>query len=473
MTEPMRRRLLHETRATGFALQCVLGLLPLLAGCRQSLDPPVHPILAAYRGAYSHESEHETDPVAIRIETDVSKPAEARPEAFRAAAAAIDSLVGAGPEGEEPPGVSPPAAETGVKQKWLSWSGLDAQALETQLIGAESLPSDAFLAYAAHPAGAAAVCLINHSDRKVTTCVRIRLPRGVYKIERLRFSPSASIAEHSPETVPARYAPIAPSNIRLDPLEGCDLAAAGSVSKTLTLDPGEACVYRYRDVALHSWQAWCEVQEALHGLQGEAPGPVRRLRRMLSEVSGGLGGLTGGKRHSDTNVRLGRIHHLLLGTAQAESLARNYQTRHVFNIASGQNLMQALVSLSSDLADTSATMLGLSPRIDVTYDRDTPASLGSGTVTSDALVTIRLENTGSRSVGLVKMGLDASTLPSGARCEPADLAFFGTLHPGQTVQAEFHVRRLPAEGLTEERCAADISYFIASVPAHLRPHAWF
>ena len=450
---------------------CVLFALPLFASRHGPTAPQKHLVLASYRLSSSQHPDLREDTDIVTIEADTLRTSDARPEALQSAIAAIEALSGERGVPTQPSGAQPSYASNNARPKWLAWSRLDAPAMELRTVGAVRVATDAIQAYAAHPPGGAAMCLVNHSDQKLTTHMRIRLPRGVYKIDRLLFTPA--VIEHASEAASTQGAPILRNEARLDPLEGCDLASTGVVAKTLTLNPGEVCLVRVTDVALQSWRAWCETQSALHGLEGEASGPARRLLRMLAEVSGGLGGLTGGHKHSNTNTRLRKIHALLLGTAQAESLARNYLTRRVFSALPGQKLMSALVSLSENLAETSATLLGLSSRVDVTYTQNTDAQSAPTGEVHHAVVTIRLENTGSRSVGLVKMGLNASLLPEGARCEPADLAFFGTLHPGQTVQAEFHVEQLPATGLTEEHCVADISYFTANVPAHLRTHAWF
>jgi hypothetical protein len=75
-------------------------------------------------------------------------------------------------------------------------------------------------------------------------------------------------------------------------------------------------------------------------------------------------------------------------------------------------------------------------------------------------------------VDSVKLGLDASALPEGSTCTPDDPAYFGALHPGQTVRAKFMLK-LPEAAQTEPaRFVADVSYFTSGAPAHLRTRPW-
>ena len=73
---------------------------------------------------------------------------------------------------------------------------------------------------------------------------------------------------------------------------------------------------------------------------------------------------------------------------------------------------------------------------------------------------------------MVRIGQDSSALPSNTVCEPSDTAFFGALHPGQTVRATFRLRCPAMTVLPDNCCVGAVSYFVAGSPAHLRPRPW-
>ena len=64
------------------------------------------------------------------------------------------------------------------------------------------------------------------------------------------------------------------------------------------------------------------------------------------------------------------------------------------------------------------------------------------------------------------------SLPHGVACEPDDPAYFGAVHPGQSVRATFHLRCPAGTPLPTDRCGGDVSYFVSGTPAHLRIRAW-
>ena len=135
--------------------------------------------------------------------------------------------------------------------------------------------------------------------------------------------------------------------------------------------------------------------------------------------------------------------------------------------------MGALERLTDGLAETSAAILGLVPRINVEPEAaPVPAVQQDGKATTAMLVTVAIANAGPHSVEMVKIGLDTGALPLGTHCDPEDPAFFGTLHPGQTVRATFHLRYSASMPVPANRCVGDVSYFVAGAPAHLRPRPW-
>ena len=357
------------------------------------------------------------------------------------------------------------AARTqGRDGEWFRWGRLaDKQTGITVSIQKDGeLPISV---YGVAGAWGATTLLVNTSGQTVTVRYRIRLGRGAYETQVLRFSPA------KPETALAAQEtpPAAPNydncETRLTYLDGCDFGAVHTAERQVLLLPGEAALVRANNVARAVVGAYYTAYELLGELRGSAPGPANRLRKMLRDGEASLQSLAlpAGRHGSGSARRLGAIHHLLLLTAQAQSLERNYLARHTVKQTEGAALAAALEALSVALSQTSAVALNLVPQIETT-----PNERG------DAIrVAISLRNGGTQSVDSVKLGLDNKSLPAQAVCQPSDPAYFGALRPGQSVETTFEVHPPAGAGLTGARYTADVSYLAASCPAHLRPRSQF
>lgn len=418
----------------------------------------------------------------VKIEADATRPAPHDLDARRAITDAIATV--AGNSGEK-------ASETDSPD-WFLWGRLTAQP-----IALSSSSTDGVRVYAVGSDEGATVCLVNTTVQRTPIHLQTRLPRGVYKVERLTLSsstpatPASAFGKQtslaSPTKAGARVVQAtnvtqelpAPSNTagataHLDRLEGSDLAKPTLVTKHLTLEPGQAMLVRFTDVARAAWIALSETRNHLHTLAQTAPGTARRLRRILDEGNGYLGGLTASPgRRSDPRLRQNCVHRLLLLVGQAQSLHRNLLARGTVRPEPGAAIAGSLERLTDALAETSATQLGLVPQIVVEPEQsDAPMLTHAGHDSSVTRVTVSLANTGSKSVALVKLGLDSATLPTGVQCEPNDPAIFDTLRPGQTVRALFRLRSASPMSIPGNRCGGDVSYFAAGCAAHLRPRAW-
>ncbi len=399
-------------------------------------------------------------PAPVQVDADALNPIAAPGDALLAARDQTISVFH-----DSPLGVTQPQASS--EPRWITWSYLRSTAIPVH-----AAQSD-IVVYGARFSLGATLSMVNTSQEKRDVTVRFRLPRGVYKAETLTYSPERP---GSPATDTAPAVPVTPAGVHLRTLEGADFSSAHTLVKPLTLLPGEVCVLRCTDEAEATWSAMQETRQRLHEMAADAPGPSRRMRRMLDEAEGYLSGLKGTPgRHSSVEQRLGCIHRLLLSTAQAQSLHRNLQARHSVPAEKGGLVMGAMERLSDSLAETSAALLGLVPAISVTLpvQESTPAAGNTTTAPVEGpQVSVTLANRGSRAVGAVKVGLDPGLLPEGARPEPEDPALFGALRPGQTARAAFHVRGTASASVPASSCVGDVSYFIAGAAAHLRARAW-
>ena len=425
---------------------------------------------------------------------------------------------------------------------WYAWGHLEAGRAKAHVTPSSEASERAVGVYAVRWNDGVTLCLVNRTDARLNTTAEVRLPRGVYTVERLTVTQekrerkkekavNAGLPVQTEETTSSEAS--FPSHLplerleRLERLEGCEMGAASVISKPLCLLPRQICLYRYTDVAHASRAAWQEVFGQLDLMARDHGSQAHRLGTMLHEADGYISGVRGETRHSSIDSRLGCIHHLLLVTAQAHSLHHNYQMRHTVDEAEGRAVMAALDRLTDALSETSAALLGLIPQMDVT-PAASPSSLQAGGVNTasavrpvsfspsiagssssassiasvsagkadkkeentrsapnlrviasktgaaanERVVTVTLANTGERRISNVKLGLNMNALPSGVVCEPSDPAYFGSLPPGQTIRATFHLRAPSGQTLPTTTITGDVSYFAGTAPAHLRPRAW-
>jgi hypothetical protein len=385
------------------------------------------------------------------------------------------------------PIMSPVSTEAAPSEPgWVLWGRLGTTPSPV------SVPPDTGITAAAfHSAQGMTLCLVNRSTEKKLLRLQIRLPRGVYKGERLTFSPPNVVAQAPADrrTLPtgSRLRTVSDDGqesnasptvtaTQLERLQGRTLNAATVVRKPCLLLPGQVCFYRYTDVAQAGRAALNETYDALHAMAGRSPNPAQRLRHILEEGDGARGSLSLGNGRN-SSARLSGIHRLLLLTAQVQSMQRNYQQRHVVDAQQGAEVMGALERLTDALAETSAALLELVPQITVREESMPDAVAASGAADTPAplrrlTVTVSLANLGRQSLGMVKLGLATADLPRGVACEPDDPAYFGSVHPGQSVRATFHLRCPAGTALPIDRCGGDVSYFVSGTPAHLRIRAW-
>ena len=415
---------------------------------------------------------------AIPIAADAMRHGTADPNALRAVQEAILRIV---------PNTPLVPAETAITESgWMLWGRLRTTPTPV------SVPLEAGVsAYAVHSAQGMTLYLVNRSTEKKRLLLQIRLPRGVYKGERLTFSPPNPMVQANPALrsgpTESRLRPVSDDGqttdspqivqtTQLERLQGRALNAAGLIRKPCLLLPGQVSLYRYTDEAQAARAALNETYDSLHAMALRSPNPAHRLRHILEEGDGARGSLSAGNGKS-SSARLSGIHRLLLLTAQVQSMQRNYQQRHVVDADEGAAVMGALERLTDALAETSATLLELVPQIVVREESEPRTAPLPDTVDTPLpprrlIVTVSLANLGRQSPGMVKLGLDTAALPHGVACTPDDPAYFGSVHPGQSVRATFQLRCPAGTLLSADRCGGDVSYFVSGTPAHLRIRAW-
>ena len=354
---------------------------------------------------------------------------------------------------------------------WFLWAQLGSQCSAAGMVATDAT-ARAIQTYAVHSEAGGAVCLWNSGNKPSSYLLKLKVTRGVYRLEKLSFCPvnATDPGGQSDNTAvsPAKCVSM------LRRLEGCDVPDTAVISKPGEMAAGEIAIIRFTDVAKASRVALVDLKDQLHVMAASTPGAAGRLRRIVGESDKYVSGVTAGTS-STRPKRLGCIHRTILLIEQAESLTRNYQFRQTVNAEPGAKAMGALERAADSLAETSAVLTGLVPQIDIGRFTPTPGSGAneSGARTLQAVATVSVRNCGDHSVESVKLGIDTASLPSGAECIPDDPAYFGSLRPGQAVRASFKVL-LPAadEDSPPARYVGDVSYFAAGAPAHLRPRPW-
>ena len=415
----------------------------------------------------------------LLIEADATQHGKSDPNALQAIREAILSI-----DLQMPP-LSASAEAPPSEPAWMLWGRL-----RTTPASVTIPPETGLAAYAVRSAQGMTLCLLNRSSEKKLLRLQIRLPHGVYKGERLLFTPQRPVVQtsssHPNLPTESRLRTISDAGqtaevvqtlplTQLERTQGRTLTTTTTIRKPCLLLPGQVCLYRYTDVAQAARAALNETYDSLHTMARSSPHPAQRLRRILEEGDRERSSLSPGGKSS--GARLSGIHRLLLLTAQVQSMQRNYQQRHVVDAAHGAAVMGALERLTDALAETSAALLELVPQIVVREETEAlsaqgPAGVDTPLPAHRLTVTVSLSNLGRQSPGMVKLGLDTAALPHGVACEPDDPAYFGSVHPGQSVRAVFHVRCPAGTPLRADRCGGDVSYFVAGAPAHLRIRAW-
>lgn len=396
------------------------------------------------------------------LANQILPPIDIRLDAQQHAADSPDSLKRISELIEAASGAKPEAVPDATSPDWLTWSRLNksALAISTATVSTEAKPNSDIYAAASDEGGA--VFFTNPSHSKRAYSVHIKLPRGVYRIERLCFSSGTS-----PTAAPSE--PTAPQAAcaTLRRLEGADIAESRVVTKSGEMDPTSIVIIRFTDVARIARAAFSELDDRLHEMALSTPGPAARIKKILNSGSGYSDCVQGGEPRSKSG-RLARIHHLLLLNAQARSLQHNFIARQTVNAAPGEGVMSALDTTAEELSETSAVLIGVVPQIDLSQSKLAKVAVGDVETTA----TVSVSNTGDRTVEAVKLGMDASALPQGATCTPDDPAYFGALRPGQSVRAEFAIHVPAGLKVKSANFAADISYFTSGAPAHLKSRPW-
>jgi len=323
-----------------------------------------------------------------------------------------------------PPTVQPDAPP------WRSWASLTGRRLVASS-DAATMP-----VFAARVPDGVAILVANHDSRKVAFRLAVRLARGVYTVERFGFDPK------TPETLP-----------HVERLESVVRGSTGTVAKPAWLLPEMAAIYRFTDRSAQTQNAFRSVKSCVRSFMTSRPSAFRRVMAPLRECESNIGALSAGIQPDQRYDCLRYVHRALLTVAHAQALSRNARGEGLLTGRQAGTLASALDHLEEILTELSAACLDLVPGVSV--ETPDPEHL------ENRVVTIVLTNAGRQTVSFVKIG---ASVPAGCSVRPAEEAFFADLKPGETARATFTIRC----GDGDDSVGADIAWFAASVPAHLR-----
>ncbi len=373
-------------------------------------------------------------PEPIRAQSDAAGPVPntllVRP--IKVQVDATSPVAGENPGFESVCGISPAAQD--ARPVWERWITLSGDRLSAAC-NAESLP-----VFAVRTPDGAALCIVNHSESKAAASLSIKLGGGVYTIERFGFD------TNNPETYPS-----------IERLEGVVIGGKGSAIKPVWLHPGSAAIYRITNRTEQTMRAFKEVKQQQRDIQASRPAEGRRLQSPIVECESQISAFSSGIRPDKRYEVIKHVHRALLTVAHAQALTRNFQGEGRLSGESGGKMAQKLNGLEEALTELSACCLNLVPKIEMGPPDPVRQNARD--------VTISISNQGSQTITSIKIGASA---PKESRVSPEEQAMFTSLGPGQSVSAKFTVY-LPAVSDVLP-LTADIAYFAARVPAHLRLH---
>jgi hypothetical protein len=315
---------------------------------------------------------------------------------------------------------------------WEPWVTFEGPRLTVESSEAD-LP-----AYGAQVPHGAALLLVNHREAKAVAKIGLKLTRGVYSIERLTYD------LENPET-----------SRRVERLESVVLGGTEVASKPAWLGPKSVAIYRFTNRCAQTASAFGNVKNRIRALMDDNRSAARLMMVPLRECESNVGALSKGIQPDKRYDCLRYIHRALLTASHAQALCQNQRKQGRLAGEEGEALESALDRLEEVLTELSAGCLNLVPSVVVKRSQAEAGDLCE--------VTVSLTNAGKQPVTNVKIGAEA---PEGATVKPAERAFFGTVQPGETARASFTVR-LSSEAPVPE-ISADIAYFAARAPAHLR-----
>ncbi len=321
---------------------------------------------------------------------------------------------------------------------WDDWANLDAKR-----VASESSHERVRVVASRIPDGLA-VGISNVADAPASLRLEVRLPRGMYTIERLVLGDAGP---------------------RVERLQSAAVDTGGSIKKPGYLGPGTCAVFRFVNHASRASNAYRRAAQQSRAYRVVSASSSARLVSALKECPWMLNRISKLLAGEGAGEALAPIHRAILGVRHAQAVCGNMAASGKAATAMRDRIAAELDELESSLGECSVAALGLVPSAYVSEND------------GSTQVRLSVRNSGGESVSAVKLWL---TGPRGCAVEPSLQAVFDVLRPGQTATADFTAsmageprangadtgQGAPA-GLKGALCG-HLSYFRGQAPAHVR-----
>jgi len=352
------------------------------------------------------------EPLSVSVTVDATRPTEAAAEI-------------AGDEWWN--GIAPSTAL--VRAGWLTLKGR---------ILPFACDSDAVMVAAIRTHDGAAVGVHNRTPQPVSLRLGIILPQASYSAQRAVRSGDS---------------------ITVEALQSVRTAKAAPAYKPGLIPAGGSVIYRFINPLVRAADAYRSASAEIAGLRSGHPTQYRRLKDAIKECPWLLTQAQKLASLPNPDPAVSHIHRALLCVRHAQALTTNGVGLGRIPRAAGQRIAGGLDELEDALGDASAAVLGLVATAALSIDAEPTATRYH--------VTVSLRNAGSKTIRAVRLWAagDENTV-----VEPSDAAVFPTLHPGQTVTANFQVH-LP-EGAADFPIYGFVGYMAHGAPARLRQECY-
>jgi hypothetical protein len=273
----------------------------------------------------------------------------------------------------------------------------------------------------------------NTSDNKIRNIITIKLPAGCLTFSKIDFPLQGSS-----------------DDIGLDRLESVPQLHPGNITKVIWQKPEEGTLLIIENQTARMVDNTQNLLDVIRGLKKHSShlfrilnGPYNECREQISVVSQGVS-------VSNRYDRLRNIHRALFLLSNIQTLLENIKLAN--HTILDKEFDVYIGDLRDSLSETSMCCLQLMPQL---YWR----RISSGTPDTYA-VNMTLANYGGRTIGNARFVLRSK---SHSRISPSAIAMLGSIGPGQSVKARFHLEL--TRGDPNDDLSARLVYYFDRSPA--------
>lgn len=279
------------------------------------------------------------------------------------------------------------------------------------------------------------ICMLftNPSDSKIKNIITLKLPGGCLTFGKIDFPLQG-----------------APTPIGLDRLESVPQLHPGNVTKALWQKPEYGTLLIIENQTARMVRNTQALLDVIRGLKKHNAHLFRKVNEPYNQCREQISIISQGVSLSNRYDRLRNIHRALFLLSNIQTMLENIKLAN--HTLLDNNFDTYVGNLRDSLSETSMCCLHLLPQFNWSPDV-------SG-ASSKYLVSVTLANDGGDMVGNVRFVLSSK---SKARITPSKIAILGSIAPGQSVKARFHVDLL--QGDPNDNLSARMVYYFDRSPA--------